>query len=95
MVSFYRLLTEAILSGKALRSGREGYYFPMGHKTSNWAVMAAFAKHLHAANLVEEPKPRTWPSDEAAAEALGIPVFLVRIMGTHRYYNLDLRLDVN
>ncbi|KAH6689627.1 hypothetical protein F5X68DRAFT_254049 [Plectosphaerella plurivora] len=83
LVSFYRLLTENILNGTALRSGKDGYYFPMAHKTSNWAVMNAFARRLHAAGLVEEAEPGTWTSDEAAAEALGIPVQIVRVMGTH------------
>lgn len=47
--------------------------------------MKRFSEGLHAIGLVSEPVPRIWPSDEAAAESLGIPVQIVRIMGTHRY----------
>lgn len=84
IAAFYRLLTEHILQKKTLPSGKDGYFFPMAHHASSWDLMQRFAARLHALGLVAEPKPRTWPSDEAAAESMGIPLQLVRIMGTHR-----------
>lgn len=46
--------------------------------------MGALADSLYARGLVKDPKVETWPSDEAAAQALHFPALYIRAMGTAR-----------
>lgn len=85
IAALYSLLTEHILLKMAIPNGEDGYYFAVAHKTSTWDFMQRLAERLYALGLVAEPKPHTWPNDEMAAESLGVPLQIVRIMGTHRY----------
>ncbi|KAF7557241.1 hypothetical protein G7Z17_g782 [Cylindrodendrum hubeiense] len=83
MTALYGLLVEKILQEEAIPNGEKGYYFAVAHKVYCWDLMQGFAERLHLLGLVAEPKTRTWPSDEMAAESLGVPPFIARVMGTH------------
>ncbi|KPM43739.1 hypothetical protein AK830_g2771 [Neonectria ditissima] len=83
ITALYGLLVEQILLKMPIPSGEKGYYFAVAHKTSSWDFMQRLADRLYALGLVEEPEPHTWPSDELAAQSLGVPLQIVRIMGTH------------
>ncbi|KAK7409299.1 hypothetical protein QQX98_008539 [Neonectria punicea] len=85
LTAFYGLLTEQILLKEIIPNGEKGYYFAVAHRMSSWVFMQRLAERMHALGLVTETNPRTWPSDEMAAESLGVPLQIVRIMGTHKY----------
>jgi hypothetical protein len=80
----YRLLVEKILQKEPTPSGEEGYYFVVAHKIQWWTVLDRIAESLYARGLVTEPKSRIWPSDEMAAEYLGLPPLYLRAMCTSK-----------
>ncbi|KAF2664223.1 NAD(P)-binding protein [Microthyrium microscopicum] len=82
LVALYGLLTERILQGTPIPSGKDGYYFAIAHTVGWWEIMDGLAKALYARGLVEEPKTPFWPSDEVAADYLGFPRMFLRAMGT-------------
>ncbi|KAJ0278986.1 hypothetical protein COL940_006960 [Colletotrichum noveboracense] len=82
LVELYRLLTENILLGKPIPSGREGYYFATVHRVPWWDVMDRIAVAMHARGLVDEPTTKVWPSYDVAADTLGFPRLYIRAMGT-------------
>ncbi|KAJ3958890.1 hypothetical protein N0V92_004529 [Colletotrichum tropicale] len=82
LVQLYRLLTENILLGKPIPSGREGYYFATVHRVPWWDVMDRIAMAMHARGLVDEPTTKVWPSYDVAADTLGFPRLYIRAMGT-------------
>ncbi|KAF3800210.1 hypothetical protein GCG54_00003738 [Colletotrichum gloeosporioides] len=82
LVELYRLLTENILLGKPIPSGREGYYFATVHRVPWWDVMDRIAVAMHARGLVDEPMTKVWPSYDVAADTLGFPRLYIRAMGT-------------
>ena len=84
MTELYALLVEKILLQESVPMGEDGYYFATTHNIPWWGVLDRIAKDLHARGLVDEPKPRIWPSDDIAAEYLGFPRALVRAMNTNR-----------
>jgi hypothetical protein len=54
----------------------------MAHRIPWWAAMDRLAAHMHTRGLVADPAPQTWPSYDAAADALEWPRQYVRAMGT-------------
>ncbi|KAJ0346032.1 hypothetical protein COL154_003046 [Colletotrichum chrysophilum] len=84
LVELYRLLTENILLGKPIPSGREGYYFATVHRVPWWDVMDRIAVAMHARGLVDEPTTKVWPSYDVAADTLGFPRLYIRAMGTSK-----------
>ena len=76
--ALYGQIVEKIIRGEGLPSGTEGYYFALAHDLHLWEVADSLAVALHARGLVEDPKTQIWPSDEAAAEALKVPVQFVQ-----------------
>ncbi|PVH74920.1 NAD(P)-binding protein [Cadophora sp. DSE1049] len=82
VASFYGLLTEHILRKETIPSGKNGYYFITAHTSPWWSVMQRVGDALYARGLVTEAKPHTWPSDEMAAEALGLPLLYIRAIET-------------
>ncbi|KAJ0382175.1 hypothetical protein COL922a_013087 [Colletotrichum nupharicola] len=82
LVELYRLLTENILLGKPIPSGREGYYFATVHRVPWWDVMDRIAVAMHARGLVDEPTTKVWPIYDVAADTLGFPRLYIRAMGT-------------
>ena len=67
-----------MLQKEALPSGSEGYYFALAHDLDRWEVLDHLAVALHARGLVTDSRMQFWPSDEAAAKALGVPVEFVQ-----------------
>ncbi|RDW59919.1 hypothetical protein BP6252_13006 [Coleophoma cylindrospora] len=80
MTALYTTIIEKVIQKETPPSGTEGYYFALAHDISWWELLDHLAKALHARGLVTESKTQVWPSDEAAAEALGIPVQYVQIL---------------
>lgn len=78
MTALYILLIEKILRKEMIPSGAEGYYFALAHHLYHWEDLEHLAAALEARGLVKSTEIPTWPSDEAAAEALGIPAAFVQ-----------------
>ena len=57
-----------------------GYFYPVAHYVDMWKTADGIAEALHAKGLVNEPKAVPWPSDEAAAEAIGMPVQFIQLL---------------
>ena len=76
--ALYGRIIEKILQKEALPSGTEGYYFALAHESFQWEVLDHLAVALNARGLVTDSKTQLWPSDEAAAEAFGVPVQFVK-----------------
>lgn len=74
LMKFYTLLVEKISDGEDLPNGENGYYFPVAHQFGWWETLDRLASSMHARGLVKDAVVRTWPSDEVAAESLGLPV---------------------
>ncbi|KAF2652652.1 NAD(P)-binding protein [Lophiostoma macrostomum CBS 122681] len=82
VVALYRLVVEHVLQEQKIPNGKDGYYFVQAHRAPWWAYMEALAKSLYARGLVADSEVETWPSDEAAAQALHFPAQFIRAMGT-------------
>ncbi|KAG4436916.1 hypothetical protein IFR05_007604 [Cadophora sp. M221] len=82
VVSLYALLAEKILKQETIPSGEKGYYFVVGHKSPWWNVMKHLSDVMFARGLVKQAATPTWPSDEMAADALGLPLAYIRAMET-------------
>ena len=78
LTALYGRIIKKILQGEALQSGTEGYYFALAHDFTWWEVSDRLAMALNARGLVTDSKTQFWPSDEAAAESLGVPVQFVQ-----------------
>lgn len=85
MTAFYgRIVTKAIRD-EPLQRGREGYYFALAHEVQWWEVLNRLAQALKARGLVTTTTIPVWPSDEAAAEAMGVPVPFVQALWNSGY----------
>ncbi|KAH7372109.1 hypothetical protein BKA64DRAFT_715117 [Cadophora sp. MPI-SDFR-AT-0126] len=82
VASFYGILVEHIMKKQMIPSGENGYYFITAHRSPWWSVMQRVGDALYARGLVTEAKTYTWPSDEMAAEALGLPLLYIRAIET-------------
>lgn len=78
LTTLYGRIIQKILQKEALPSGKEGYYFALAHELVWWEVLDQLAASLKARDLVTDSKVQIWPSEEAAAEALGVPVQFVQ-----------------
>ena len=78
--ALYRRIIEKIFQKETLPSGVEGYYFGVAHDFTWWEALDQLAVALDARNLVTDSKTQVWPSDEAAAESMGIPVQFARLL---------------
>ncbi|KAK9358198.1 hypothetical protein V1504DRAFT_487750 [Lipomyces starkeyi] len=78
LTALYWRIIEKILQKEALPSGTEGYYFALAHDLIWWEVLDQLAVALNARSPVTDSKTQIWPSDEAAAESLGVPVQFVQ-----------------
>lgn len=78
LTALYRQILQKILQKEAIPSGTEGYYFALAHDIQWWEVLDHLAVALKARSLVTESKTPVFPSDEAAAEILGVPVQFVK-----------------
>ncbi|KAJ5995600.1 hypothetical protein N7481_002577 [Penicillium waksmanii] len=73
VAKFYGQLIEAIFLGKKLPAGEDGHYFLVSHVVSWWDIMDRLAANLHERGLVTTASTKVWPSDEMAAESVGVP----------------------
>ena len=78
LTSLYGCIIEKILREETLPSGTEGYYFALAHDLVWWELLDRLAGGLNARGLVIDSEIQVWPSDEVAAEALGVPVPFVQ-----------------
>ena len=85
LTALYGRIVRKILQQEALPSGEEGYYFALAHDLYSWEVLDHLAVALHARGLVSEPKTEIWPSDEAAAKSLGVPVQFLQTLWNSGY----------
>ncbi|KAF4987458.1 hypothetical protein FGRMN_10361 [Fusarium graminum] len=74
LTALYRQIIHAILVGNEIPSGEEGYYFAVAHDINAWEFLDRLAAALKSRGLVADEKPDFFPSDEFAAEAVGVPV---------------------
>ena len=75
---------EKILQREDIPSDQDGTYFGLAHKVSWWKIKKLIAQNLYERGLVDDPKPRVWPSYEQAADELGFPRAYIRGMGSSR-----------
>ncbi|KAF4612842.1 hypothetical protein G7Y89_g15531 [Cudoniella acicularis] len=80
LTALYGSIIEKILQKETIPSGPEGYYFALAHDLIWWEVLDHLAAALKARNLVVDSKTQIWPSDEAAAKSLGVPVQFVQLL---------------
>lgn len=85
LTALYGRIVQRILQQEALPSGEEGYYFALAHDLHSWEVLDHLAIALHARGLVSEPNTGLWPSDEAAAKSLGVPVQFLQTLWNSGY----------
>jgi 3-methyladenine DNA glycosylase AlkD len=78
LTALYGLLIWKILKKEIIPSAKEGYYFALAHHLYWWEVMDHLASALKARNLLTHTKVETWLSDDAAAEAMGVPAQFVK-----------------
>ena len=74
LTALYGEIVDKILRHEPIRSGTEGYYFALAHDILWWEALDRLAAALRARGLVTDATTQVWPSDDAAAEALGVPV---------------------
>ena len=85
LTNLYWKIIKKILRKEALPSGTEGYYFALAHDLIWWEVLDQLAIALNARGLIPDLKTHIWASDEAAANALGVPVQFVQPLWNSGY----------
>lgn len=85
LTALYGRIIDKIHRKETIQSGTEGYYFALAHDLFWWETLDHLAAALNARGLVTDSKTRLWPSDEAAAEALGVPVPFVQLLWNSGY----------
>lgn len=80
LTALYGRIIEKVLRQEALPSGTEGYYFALAHDLFMGEVADHLAAALKARDLVPDSRTQVWASDEAAAEALKVPVQFVQVL---------------
>lgn len=73
LTALYGRIIEKILHKEAIPNGTEGYYFAAAHDLHWWEITDRLAVALNVRGLVTDTKTQLWPSDEVAAETLGVP----------------------
>ena len=74
LTGLYARIVEKVLQKEKIPHGTEGYYFALAHDVYFREALDHLALTLKARGIAEDTKTPIWPSDEAAAEALGVPV---------------------
>ena len=78
LTALYGRIVEKVLRQEALPNGTEGYYFGFAHNVQWWQVLERLTEALNVRGLVTDKEIPIWPSDEAAAESLGVPAQFVQ-----------------
>lgn len=84
VAKFYGQLLEAIIQDKSLPNGENGHYFLVSHVVPWWEIMDRLAEKLHARGLITTASSEIWPSDEIAADSVGVPVKFAHSMWNAR-----------
>jgi len=80
MTALYGKIVEKILQKEAIPNGEEGYYFALAHSLKMGTVAEHLAVALKARGITPNSTVGIWESDEAVAEAMGVPVQFVQIL---------------
>ncbi|KAH9206114.1 hypothetical protein DL95DRAFT_488492 [Leptodontidium sp. 2 PMI_412] len=82
LTNLYGLIVKNILegSGALIPNGMHGYYVAIAHEMSRWETLNRLAAAMKARGLVASSETQVWTSDEAAAEATGVPAMFVDIL---------------
>ncbi|KAH6699076.1 hypothetical protein BKA61DRAFT_741250 [Leptodontidium sp. MPI-SDFR-AT-0119] len=82
LTNLYGLVVKNILegSGALIPNGMHGYYVAIAHEMSRWETLDRLAAAMKARGLVASSETQVWTSDEAAAEATGVPAMFVDIL---------------
>ncbi|KAJ5597334.1 hypothetical protein N7537_007418 [Penicillium hordei] len=88
IASFYGLLLEAIQRSDAIPTGERGCYFLASHVVQWSDIMDQLATNLHNRGLVATESTQIWPSDEMAAQSVGVPVKFAYSMWNASYVHL-------
>ncbi|KAG0644921.1 hypothetical protein D0Z07_9365 [Hyphodiscus hymeniophilus] len=77
----YGLIVKNIIqgSGDTIPNGVHGHYFAIAHKMAWWETLGRLATAMEARGLVASSETQVWASNEAAAEATGVPEIFVGI----------------
>ncbi|KAF2649883.1 hypothetical protein K491DRAFT_609882 [Lophiostoma macrostomum CBS 122681] len=78
LTSLYALIIKRILHSDPPASGTKGYYFALAHDLIWWEVLDNLAASMKARGLVKDTRLKVWPSDQVAAEAMGVPEMFVQ-----------------
>ncbi|KAM0324637.1 hypothetical protein ACHAQA_008028 [Verticillium albo-atrum] len=78
LVALYGIMATKVLQGESIPNGEQGYYLVTAHNISWWEVLDLIAKNLSARGLVDDADVHTWPSWEAAAKGLSLPLPFVK-----------------
>jgi hypothetical protein len=81
----YGLIVEKVIQDEQIPNGTNGYYFSTTYQISSHELADRLAGALHARSLVASSQPEVWPSNEAAAEALGVPAKFVEYLWNSGY----------
>ncbi|KAF9871464.1 hypothetical protein CkaCkLH20_11111 [Colletotrichum karsti] len=79
LANYYVSLIRRIVQQGPLASGKKGYYLVRSHDVTFHEIAEALGKELYQRKLVDSPHPATWPSDEVAVKALGLPLYYTRL----------------
>lgn len=79
LTALYTGLIDKILRKETIPSGADGYYFALAHDVFWWNFLDQLAATLKSRGIVANSKTEIWPSDEVAADSLGVPVQLVQM----------------
>lgn len=90
IATFYGQLIDAILRDEQLPSGENGHYFLVSHVVSWWDILDRLASRLQSRGLIPSSSTKIWPSDEMAAESIGVPVKFAYSMWNARYVLVDM-----
>ncbi len=86
LIELYGLIIKKILqgSGDSIPNGAHGHYFAIAHEMAWWETLGRLAAAMEARGLVASSETQVWTSDEAAAEATGVPEIFVKIFFNSR-----------
>ncbi|KAF4964988.1 hypothetical protein FSARC_7166 [Fusarium sarcochroum] len=74
LTALYWQIIKAILHNETIPSGTEGYYFAVAHDIDVWEFLDHLATAFKTRGLATDERPEVFPSDDFAADAIGVPV---------------------
>lgn len=80
LVALFLLLVDSIVKEKPIPSGKQGYYFAIAHEQGWHSMLDVLAARLHEHGKVASSDVSLWPTDEVAAQALGVPAGFLHVL---------------